>query len=240
MTSKKIIFPLIMSIITFLIGSFVAIVFLGIQLKGYLLLLLIAYLPFIIYLTNTMIIYLIKEGRRLVNFALISSIVITSTLWIYYIIAIFPIALISAMYPVTNTVFYKKIINDLNTPITDVFPKKIPKEVENVKFHYNTSFLMGSELLYLYYIDKDMTDEKFDKEYKDKSIWIGNYKEKKEISGGYLLEFSKDESYKRENDFTIYLFDQDCDDSGYCNHGIYILAGFNEKTKEIIYKYEHW
>lgn len=34
--------------------------------------------------------------------------------------------------------------------------------------------------------------------------------------------------------------DGDCDNSGYCNHGNYIIAAFNKKTHEVIFSSEQW
>ena len=86
-----------------------------------------------------------------------------------------------------------------------------------------------------------MNQEKIAKIYKNKAIWIGYKEEYTENKGLLTTSFAHTPSYyKNEFDYTIYLIEGNCDDSGYCNHGSFLLVAFNEKTKEIIFKSEQW
>ena len=89
--------------------------------------------------------------------------------------------------------------------------------------------------------DASMDLNKFNKKYEDKAIGIGNIEDLNDendfISGAFSYTPAEDNN---ENDYIIYLFDGSCDDSGYCNHGDFLFAAFNEKTKEVIYKLEDW
>ena len=86
-----------------------------------------------------------------------------------------------------------------------------------------------------------MTDKIFMKEYKNKAIWIGHideYTDKKGLLSGVFNNTPAHD--KNTYDYTIYLMDGDCDNSGYCNHGNYIIAAFNKKKHEVIFSSEQW
>ena len=81
----------------------------------------------------------------------------------------------------------------------------------------------------------------FNEKYKDNAIWIGNIDEYDEKEGLLTGAFSNTPAYdKNSSDYVIYLYEDYCDDSGYCNHGEFLFAAFNEKTSEVIYKHEYW
>lgn len=46
--------------------------------------------------------------------------------------------------------------------------------------------------------------------------------------------------YENEDDYILYLVEGRCNDSGYCNHGDFLIAAFNEKTNEVIFRSEEW
>ena len=72
-------------------------------------------------------------------------------------------------------------------------------------------------------------------------MWIGTIQSEElpeAVNEDNLLENISIDG-KKEN-FTIYVNYARCDDSGYCNHGEYILVAYNDITKEIIFKEEHW
>ena len=234
----------IMCNITLIIGSFLVYNSLGVSLKPQLIILLFSYLPLILFLINTVIVIKNKEKKKIVNIFTGLSIFLTCILIFYYFFVIFIIVLMQAMYGVSNPHFYKQYVSD--SYLNEVFPQSIPINVSNIVFHYNPPFLQGSMIHYLYYADKNMTINKFDKKYKNKAIWIGHkneYNEKQGLLTSDLVMFEEGAYNRRtshENDFIIYLIKGKCDDSGYCNHGEYLLAAFNEKTKEVIYKSEIW
>lgn len=241
---KKYIFPLIMGITSFFIGSFFVYETIGVPLKAELEILVFSYLPTLLFILNTILMYKFHNSKKIITTFHILSIILTCILFIYYFIAIFIIVAIQAVNSVSNPIFYKHYVS--GTYLTKVFPKNIPKNVDNVQFHYNPPLLQGGSNYYLYYVDENMTSEKFDKKYKSKSMWVGHkekYNEKKGLLSGDLLMYSKESYYKKqehENDFVIYLVEGKCDDSGWCNHGEFLYTAFNNKTKEIIYRAEKW
>ena len=140
----------------------------------------------------------------------------------------------------TNTKFYSYHIF-VSPGLKDTFPSSIPKDVEDVSFYYAPGFLQGGTRHNLYYIDKKMTIVEFDNKYKNKAIWIGHKEDYKEnpglLSGAF---YSTPSEYNNENDYVIYLIEGSCDGSGYCNHGEFKLAAFNETTHEVVYSSETW
>lgn len=241
---KKYKFSLIMSIITFLIGSFLVYDTIGVPLKAELEIILASYLPTLLFILNAILIYKFNNSKKIVMTFHILSIILTCVLLIYYFIAMFIIALIQAVNDVSNPIFYRHYVS--GTQLTKVFPKKIPENVTDVEFHYNPPLFQGGMIHYLYYVDKNMTSDKFDKKYKSKAVWVGHkneYNENKGLLSGDLLMPSEGSYYERqehESDFIIYLIKGRCDDSGYCNHGEFLYAAFNDKTKEVIYRAEQW
>lgn len=241
---KKYVFPLIMSIITFLIGSFFVYDTIGVPLKAELKIMLASYLPTLLFILNTVLMYKFQSNKKVITTFHILTIILTCVLFIYYFIAMFIIVAIQVVNGVSNPFFYKHYVS--GTHLTKVFPENIPKNVTDVQFHYNPQLLQGGMIHYLYYVDENMTSDKFDKKYKSKAIWVGHkdeYNDKKGLLSGNLLMDSEGSYYKRqehESDFVIYLVEGRCDDSGYCNHGEFLYAAFNDKTKEVIYRAEHW
>lgn len=235
-TFKKIRFPLIMSIITFLIGIFLSYDSIGFPLKAQLIIFLAAFIPCILFVIFLFVIYKNKEKQKVYSIFKTISIVITCLLLFYYLIAMFVVVFTEAVNPMTNPKYYT-----FHIPEKKVFPKKIPKDVENVKFLYAPGILQGGTRYTLYYVDKNMTLDEFDKKYKKQAEWIGHiddYKEKAGLlSGAFYYTPSE---YKNENDYIIYLIKGRCDDSGYCNHGHFLMAAFNEKTHQVVYSTEAW
>ncbi len=235
-TFQKIRFPLIMSIITFLIGIFLSSDFIGFPWKAQLIIVLVAFIPFLLFMIFWFVIYTNKEKRKVFSIFKTISIVITCLLPYYYFIAMFFIVLIEAVNPMTNPKYYS-----FHIPDSKVFPKKIPKDVEDVKFLYAPGILQGGTRYTLYYVDKNMTLNEFDKKYQKQAEWIGHiddYKEKVGLLNGVF--YGTPSEYKNENDYVIYLIQGRCDDSGYCNHGYFLMASFNEKTHQVVYSTEDW
>ncbi len=140
--------------------------------------------------------------------------------------------------PITDVKYYKR---EIKGDLLKVFPPDIPDNVENVEFYYAPGFLQGGTNYSLYYIDKNMTMDKFDKKYKDKAIWIGHKDEYTEKRGLLTGAFSYTPAeYENEDDYIIYLVEGKCDNSGYCNHGNYLMTAYNEKTNEVIFRLEDW
>lgn len=239
-TLEKVKFSLIMSIFTFLIGILLSYDSIGFPLKAQFIIFLAAYIPFILFMFITFIIYINRQNKKVFSFFKASAVVTTVFLLFYYFIALFVVVVIEAENPMTNPTFYSYHVF-VSPGIKDTFPSSIPKGVENVSFYYAPGFLQGGTRHTLYYIDKKMTIEKFDNKYKNKAIWIGHkddYNERPGLLSGAF--YSTPSEYNNENDYTIYLIYGSCYKSDSCNHGEFKLAAFNETTKEIIYSAESW
>lgn len=235
---KYSLFPLIMCMITMLIGIFLFVfTAIGLPIKEVLTILLISFLPFLVFLLITILTYHFKDKKKRI-FKII-TIFLTFSLIIYYFISLFVCILLSAVNPITDPKYYKYYVS--GERLEKVFPSNIPSNAENVSFHYSPGFLQAGTNYSLYYIDKDMTKNKFDEKYKDKAIWIGYKDEYTEKQGLLTGVFAYTPAYyENEEDYIIYLIEGRCDDSGYCNHGDFLIAAFNEKTKEVVFSSEQW
>lgn len=183
----------------------------------------------------------IKKTKSTINWF---TTIITILLPIYYIATAFILLMTLLGKDITDYHYYKRFTSN-NQYIA--FPKKIPKSAENINYYYKLPFLQGGETNLLYYKDNTLTKEKVNKMF-SKAIWIGAIKEDDRID--YILESNTptmDEVFYNTNriegyleDFTLYVFDASCDESGYCNHGNFLIAAYNDNTKEILYRYENW
>lgn len=241
-TFKKIRLPFIMSIITLCIGLFLSYDLVGFPIKQKPIILLMNFIPFIIFLIIILIIYKNKQKTRMISTLRVASIIIACLSLFYYFYVVFFTALEEVMNPVTNPKYYTMYVS--GSRLYKIFPKKIPDNVENVAFFYAPGVLQGGTNYSLYYVDKSMTMEKFDNEYKEKAIWIGRKSEYTEKRGLLTGVFSftpiSDIDRKAEDDYIIYLIEGRCDDSGYCNHGDFLVTAFNEETNEVIFRSEQW
>lgn len=229
---------IIMCIITLSIGVlFYSSTAIGIPIKEKLIIFLASFIPFFIFLIITIFSYHFKERFKKILKAI--SIILSLSLIFYYFIALFVCMALAAMNPVTDTKYYNYYVT--GESLEKVFPAKIPSNAKNIEFYYAPGILQGGTNYSLYYIDDSMTKEKFDKNYKNKAIWIGykdEYTEKRGLlSGAFAFTPAY---YKNEDDYIIYLIEGRCDDSGYCNHGNFLIAAFNEKTNEIVFRSEQW
>lgn len=157
----------------------------------------------------------------------------------YYILTTAYLIIDKIENPVIDIKYYTKYYNYIGS-LRKAFPKEIPESATNVEFKYYPGFLQSGNEYSLYYMDENITLDEFDSLYKNKAEWMGNidnYKLKPGLLGNSL---NIDNIKSNDNDFTIYLIESSCDDSGYCNHGKYIFAAINEETHEIIYKMDMW
>lgn len=237
---KKIRFPLIMTILTFMVGCLLAYTSIGIPFgKALFIIFLASYIPFILFLIITLLCYHFGNQKQVRFVFKAISAIFACLLMYYYIIALFLILAMEAENPVTDVKYYRHYVG--GTELTKVFPKKIPDHVENIEFYYAPGFLQAGTNYMLYYVDKDMTADQFNQNYKDKAIWIGHKNEYTEKEGLLAGAFSfAPVDYKDEDTYIIYLADGECDDSGYCNHGKFLLTAYNEKTHEVIFRAESW
>lgn len=231
-------FSILMSVITLLIGIlFYSSTAIGIPIKEKIMIFLVSFIPLFIFLIIIILSYRFKEKYKKV--LKLISVIISLLLVFYYFISLFVCLLLSATNPVTDSKYYNYYVT--GERLEKVFPSKIPSNAKNVEFYYAPKFLQSGTNYSLYYIDDSMTKEKFDKEYKNKSIWIGHKEEYTEKDGLLSAVFAYTPAYyENENDYIIYLIEGSCDDSGYCNHGDFLIAAFNEKTNEIVFSSEQW
>ena len=222
-------------IINFIIGTLLFYEALFRSINIILITLLISYLPFIIFFIISLLSCHLKDNLKAIKVIKIITKILTYLQVFYYFMAIFIIAILMSLNPVTNPKYYKFFVN--SDELTKVFPKQIPKNVENVQFYYAPGVLQGSTDYVLYYIDENINLDNF----KEKATWIGTKDEYTKVNG--ILRGASTYTpieYKNEDDFIIYLIKGECDDSGYCNHGKYLFAAINENTNEIIYKLSFW
>lgn len=226
-------------IINFIIGTLLFYEALFRQINIILITLLISYLPFIMFFIISLLSYHLKNNLKAIKVIKIITKILTYLQVFYYFMAIFMITILMAINPVTNPKYYKFFVN--SDELTKVFPKQIPDNAENVQFYYAPGVLQGSTDYVLYYIDKNINLDRFNDLFKDKAIWIGHEKDYTEKRGLLTGIFSHTSiKYENKNDFIIYLIEGKCDDSGYCNHGNYLLVAINENTNEIIYESRSW
>lgn len=235
---KNLNFSFILGIIIFVIGCLFVLISKGNILKTRLLISLIGFIPFIIFLSIIMIKkkFVIEKNKNSFNTIIFF---LLPLFFLYYFVSIYICVIIEAINPITDIKFYKNKIK--GTELLKVFPKEIPTDVENIKFYYAPGILQGGTEYILSYTDKNLSFEEFDLKYKKMAIWIG-YKEEYTENNGLITGIFSNAivEYKNENDYIIYLIEGKCDNSGYCNHGDYLFAAFNEKTNEVIYKSEQW
>ncbi len=235
---KNLNFSFILGIIIFVIGCLFVLISKGNILKTRLLISLIGFIPFIIFLSIIMIKkkFVIEKNKNSFNTIIFF---LLPLFFLYYFVSIYICVIIEAINPITDIKFYKNKIK--GTELLKVFPKEIPTDVENIKFYYAPGILQGGTEYILSYTDKNLSFEEFDLKYKKMAIWIG-YKEEYTENNGLITGIFSNTivEYKNENDYIIYLIEGKCDNSGYCNHGDYLFAAFNEKTNEVIYKSEQW
>ena len=198
---KKCMVPLIMSIITFLIGCVFFYLSKGDPFNLRVKIVLIGYLPFIIFLILLLLCYFKCNTKKSIDIISAISAVLAFLLLGYYVSAIFICAFEEAENPITDIRYYKSKVNG---SLLKAFPKDIPDDAEEVSFIYSPGVLQGGTEVALYYIDKNMTIDKFDKKYRFKAEWIGHINEYNEKNGLLSGAFSNTPSqYKNENDYSI-------------------------------------
>ena len=223
------------TIITFIIGTLLFYESLFRPINIILITLLLSYIPFIIFFIISLLSYHFKDNLKAIKIIKIVTKIFTYLQVFYYFMAIFMITILMAINPVTNPKYYNFFVN--SNDLTKIFPKKIPDNVKNVQFYYAPGILQSSTDYVLYYIDENLDLNQF----KDKAIWVGYEKDYTENRGLLTGVFSHTPiEYENKNNFIIYLIEGECDDSGYCNHGNYLLAAINENTNEIIYESSSW
>lgn len=238
-TFKKIRFPFIMSIVTFIIGLFISLNLVQVPIKVRIITLFISYLPVFLFLIIIFSIYKCKDDKKIFFKFKFITLIISLFLIVYYHYSFTFISLKATFNAVNNPKYYTYYVT--GERLRSVFPSLIPSDVTNVEFYYSPIFLQGGTKYSLYYIDKMMTMDKFDNKYKDKAIWIGHIKDYTKNKGLIPYFFIHTPSYyKNEDDYLIYLIEGNCKGTSYCSHGDILLAAFNDKTHEVVFRSQQW
>lgn len=232
-------FCFIMSVITFLIAFYFFYASKGDDWSYRYIAVVLGSIPFFIYFFLTYITN--KWSYKKYTKAITSTIgiLILLVLWIYYFMLIFMYTFVETEHPVKNIKNYHDFVN--GSYLLKAFPKKIPEGVEEVRLIYSPSVLQAGTEVGLYYIDPKLDIQEFNNKYQEKSKWIGythEYSEKRGFLSGIFSNMPV--AYEREKNFKVYLLDDSCDESGYCNHRHFLLVAVNEDTKEVMYKAESW
>lgn len=228
----------IITIVTFILSTLWFVVTCFIELKIRWLIILFTYAPCILSIIITLVSYLLKKSKIMKTLIdlLCAFLILIYAIW--YLSTMFLTAIDSSLTPITDISKYEKSLSETELL---VFPKQIPENVQNVEFIKHGGFLQGGAETALYYIDPNLNLDEFDKKYREDSIWIGNIEEYTEKPGLLAGAFSNTPAYyTNEEDYTIYLIEGRCDDSGYCNHGELLMVAVNPKTNEVVYKSEDW
>lgn len=178
-----------------------------------------------------LLIYLVVKDKLSLKIAKIIAYPLVFLSFFYYPYILLVNALDEAIYGYSKISTYYKLYDDLDNDTKKHLPKKIPNEKEAI-FHFNPSFLQGGSLFSLYF--KTTREE------------IDNYVEEFSSIAISPKDFAQpDFTYtpykgKLSQDFELYYLDGKCDDSGYCNHGLYSVAAINKNTNEIIFEMSGW
>ena len=140
---KQNIFKIILCILTFLIGCLIfCSIAIGISIKEQLIIMLISFLPFLIFLLITIFSYYHKEKYKIVIRAI--TIILSILLIGYYFIATILCIILQSLNPVINPNYYNYYIQTSN--LKEKFPNKIPNNAENFKFIHSTGILQGGTI----------------------------------------------------------------------------------------------
>ena len=128
-----------------------------------------------------------------------------------------------------------------NSILEETFPERIPTNVDDYEFHRSIMPLQAGTDIVLYYKDDALNPISFDEKYRNGATFIGNYESFENHDNIMMTSFIYTPiDDDRKQDFTIYVYHDECDDSGYCNHGTLIMNAINPKTKEVVHQYSSW
>lgn len=233
-------FPFIMTIIALLFGLLC--IYLMIDVKesnNKILTVCNGLLPFIVFLLITRLTYAYREKK---NTKLISNLVtaILSLIFIsYFVTYTFTIVTFDAfMNPEVNIKQYRKYVH--SERLLRAFPSEIPSDAENPILIYSPGILQAADKYMLYYIKPNINLLDFDNKYGANAKWVGYYNDEEKPLGTDITFGDLPIKYSEEGNFKIYVLESYCDDSGWCNHGNYLLVAVNEKTRQVVHVSMVW
>lgn len=232
-------FPFIMTIITCLLSFVFFFLSNGESWNYRYIIILIGLFPFTLFLIITAFTNILFEKKYTKIISMITTTILTFGCIVYYFVGILFCVVLILQHPVKDVNYYHHFVS--SSYLLQVFPKKIPSSAKKVKLVYSPKFLQAPVETTLYYIDDKMDLKTFDKLYRKKAKWVGylsENKEKENLLDGFLINTPISE--KNKDSFQIYLIKGNCDDSGYCNHGNYLIASMNPETKEVIFSSKEW
>lgn len=132
---------------------------------------------------------------------------------------------------------YERVLRLTDDSLTQHFPNQIPNNAENVYFMHLPRFMQGGEILELRFQTDPETIQNYKHEFSEQAEWIGQngevpIKEYEFLTWGKLKELPED--------FTVYVFFSKPYKTNDWNHGEFRLAAINEKDNEIIFLMERW
>lgn len=231
-------FLFMMCIITFLTSIFFFYFTIGDDWSYRYIIILCGVFPFLFYLVITIVSIKFSNIKTVQTITSLLSIAFSLILLFYYFHVLFLSLIMETDHPSKDIKYYSHYVK--SDYLLEVFPNSIPNNVENVQLLYSPGLLQAGTMYSLYYVDKSLQVENFDNRYMEKAEWVGyikNYDDKDGLLSGRF--YNTPVEYKIEN-FRMYLIDSYCDDSGYCNHGRFLLVAINQDTKEVIYRSESW
>ena len=233
---KKARFPLIMTIINLLL-AIPLIAEMGVDGLNYSFsYILLALIPTITYFIITILTLKFKDKKYTHIISTIISAILIGFFFIYIILLVFFFTIEEMEHPEKSLNNYSYYARGSN-----LFPKKLPKNIKNTKLIYSPGVLQAGTDYILYYIDENLKIEKFDSLYEKDAQWVGYHKDYKKNDGisGIGLYYSL-VPIKNYNDFKIYVLWSSCYKKDSCNHGSYEVVAVNEDTKEVMYRNSDW
>ncbi len=148
----------------------------------------------------------------------------------------------SATTSTTDVRRYERALRLSHFPdkFSEVFPKKIPKNAENIKFYYTTPFGQGGRELALEFdIDSD-TIETYKEKFSREAKWIGKDNDAGAKEHGVFLGTLSQFDSSPPGNYIIYVFFSEPYKIGDWNHGKRSLAAINEQNNVVIFDAEIW
>lgn len=172
-----------------------------------------------------------------INFLQIISIC-TSIIYIFILLAVGNFIL--AVDGVNNPINYRRVYYTYKMNRVSSLPNKVPKNAKNVKFHYNAPLFQGGEVFYLYFNTDHKSIKKYIEQYAKVARWINKYNSL-DNNYYYLKDKYIDNLFNKSKEgVKIYYLEGYCDDSGYCNHGMYNTVIIDEVSNSIMFNYQKW
>ena len=166
--------------------------------------------------------------------------ILVSCIWAFVILCLFSFFKYGHLFYIIDN--FRFTYTRRNSVLEETFPEKIPTNVIDYEFHRSIMPFQGGTDIVLYYKDDNLNTISFDEKYRDGATFVGNYESFENHDNIMITSFiyTPIDDEDRKQDFTIYIYRDKCDDSGYCNHGTLIMNAINPKTKEVVHQYSSW